>query len=459
MKINKKQMLGILLVAIICAAIVAAGNLLGEKKAAVVLDKEGNEIAQLFLENGELTYECGEAYRSYIDIVKDEALDLVAKQEKIEKADAAKRIVSDRLEIHTSFSEKALQEMQDAVFESGDAAAENYALALGDLKGHLIACYSVSADGKARNYVTFPTYAGSAIKPLSVYTPALEERTIHWSSLFLDIPYAWVEDEHGELKEWPQNTKPFTDKKLPVEEAVATSNNTIAVKALKKYGVEKFIHFLREKFGIATEKEENILQEKGEDRVLSNLALGYLKDGVSVKQMTEAYQIYANGGLLYPLHAVTAIQKNGQIYYKETEKPRRIIREETACIMNHLMRKVVEEGTGKDAQIEGINVSGKTGTSEYGDHWFAGVTPQYVCAVRYQANDSIGGMTASAVKVFKDTIEGLEPDKDIDYSSAENVCEEDYCKKSGLLAGEGCVNIGKGYYEKGVMPKRCEECK
>lgn len=458
-KISRKRLAGILVVGVICAGIVLAGNLAGGKKAGTILDSEGNQIAELVLENGELNYQCEEEYKTYVDVVRSEVLDIVMQKENVDEKAAMKKIVSDEMEIRTAFSKKALAGMMDAYNANPDTVAGTFAAALSDTKGNMIACYSASANGDTRNFVTLSTYAGSAIKPLSVYTLALEEGVIVWSSLYRDIPYAWIEDKNGEMTEWPKNTKPFTEKKLPVEEAVRMSNNAIAVKVLKDYGVEKSCQFLEKAFGISTEKEKEILMEKGDDRVLSNIALGYLKDGVTVPQMLEAYQIYANGGVKYSLHTVTEVQRKGKTYYKAEEKAERIIREETAYIMNRLMRTVVEDGTGTAAQVEGVDVCGKTGTSDYGDHWFVGTTPEYVCAVWYKANASIGGVTASSARVFSDTIEVLEPDKDASYPIPENVCEEMYCRESGLLAGEACKNTAVGYYEKGGVPKVCSECK
>jgi len=54
----------------------------------------------------------------------------------------------------------------------------------------------------------------------------------------------------------------------------------------------------------------------------------------------------------------------------------------TAHCMTYMMRKVVEEGTGTEAQLWNTPVAGKTGTSgEYKDRWFAGLTPYYVAVV------------------------------------------------------------------------------
>jgi penicillin-binding protein 1A len=56
--------------------------------------------------------------------------------------------------------------------------------------------------------------------------------------------------------------------------------------------------------------------------------------------------------------------------------------------MNMIMNKVVEEGTGKRAILEGIKAAGKTGTTNaYRDAWFVGYTGNYVAGVWFGNDD------------------------------------------------------------------------
>jgi peptidoglycan glycosyltransferase len=68
------------------------------------------------------------------------------------------------------------------------------------------------------------------------------------------------------------------------------------------------------------------------------------------------------------------------------EEAERVISQDTADELSSMMRNVVEQGTGTAAQLEGVEVSGKTGTAEVNnaglnDAWFIGFTGRYAVAV------------------------------------------------------------------------------
>ena len=78
-----------------------------------------------------------------------------------------------------------------------------------DYTGKITACYSEGENGI--DYVDYATYAGSTIKPLSVYALGIEHGQVTWSSMGEDSPYTKVKDSDGNMTDWPQNTKPYTN--------------------------------------------------------------------------------------------------------------------------------------------------------------------------------------------------------------------------------------------------------
>jgi penicillin-binding protein A len=91
----------------------------------------------------------------------------------------------------------------------------------------------------------------------------------------------------------------------------------------------------------------------------------------------------------------------------------RVMSQKAASDLAGMMRNVVEQGTGTAARLEGVNVSGKTGTAEVGDGtddlWFIGFTDKVaVCAMLERQTGGTGGAVAApvAAQVLKALGEG-----------------------------------------------------
>ena len=90
------------------------------------------------------------------------------------------------------------------------------------------------------------------------------------------------------------------------------------------------------------------------------------------------------------------------------------------------------DGTGISAQVKGLDLYGKTGTSEYGDHWFVGTIPENVCAVWYKSDKDAETDTADAARIWKGIFE--------------------------KIGAGGCKETGVGYYKEGTFLELCKEC-
>lgn len=473
---NKKRIVGVALAVGACGVLAAAGMMLSKKSGAVVLDQAGNEIAKLILQDGKISYECEDKYQSYADIVSQEAVKMIQEREGVNEKTAAKILADREITVKTWLDRETLDAVIGSYNDGEGMACERFGAAVTDKEGHLTACYSDTKGNDNYNNVTKPAFAGSTMKPLSVYGPAIEDGTICWSSLYEDSAYGVVAGDNGIAREWPENVVPFTGKNVTAADALKESNNAVAVKVLKDYGVEKSVRFLEDTLGYDVDNEKKILEEEGEDRtlsniasgylaegedrILSNIALGYLENGVTVFKMADAYQVFINEGKDTPLCAVKEIEKSGETYWTPQQKESEVFSEDTAYnIMNRMLREVVTDGTGISAQVTGLDVCGKTGTSEYGDHWFVGMIPGNVCAVWYKSDKDMDAETADAARICKGVFEKIGADASEQYSIPTGVKEEVYCKKSGLLAGEQCQETGIGYYKEGTFSKLCEECR
>ncbi len=99
--------------------------------------------------------------------------------------------------------------------------------------------------------------------------------------------------------------------------------------------------------------------------------------------MATAVSTIANGGTYIKPRIVKKVidSQTGEIKEIEPEKREQIISKETSQKVLSMMESVVSEGTGKNAQVKGYSIGGKTGTSEDGVNTnkyvasFVGVTP------------------------------------------------------------------------------------
>ena len=452
---NRKRLIGIGATAVGCVILAATGIFLETDRKAYIMDSDSQIIAELSYNKEGLAYQCEEEYKTYVEMACQETMQIIEEQEGIDQKKAEKYIVQKGMRIQTAFHVEAMKAIITAYEKNDSIRGKTPAAALSDVNGHMIACYSDSADNK--NYLVYPTYAGSTLKPFSVYAPALEEGIIDWSTMYMDSPYMEIENKDGMVAGWPTNTEPYSNHEITVEEALRKSNNAVAVKVLKDVGVEKSCELLATELHMNVQGEKEKIQKEGEDTVLSNIALGYLQAGVTVEKMLENYQVFANGGICYPLHVVTKIDnKKNEMYYQETEEGRQIFSEETAFIVNRLLNKVVDEGTGTNAQIEDIDICGKTGTStDYRDNWFIGMTPEYVCGVWYSDKGAVMHQNES-LTVFRDIMLHLKHDSSKTYPFAEGVVKKQYCEKSGCLNNGNCEQVRAGYYNKKYLPVLCD---
>lgn len=207
---------------------------------------------------------------------------------------------------------------------------------------------------------------GSAIKPIIAYAPAIEYLGLTPDSTVEDAPVAF-----GNYR--PKNYDGMYRGTITLREALAYSVNIPAVKLLNLVGLERGISFARE-MGITT------LDAKREGL---SAALGGLDKGVTPLQMAAAYSAFANGGAYYTPYAVARVEDSaGNVLEEAHPYGHRVMSSQTASAVTEMLQAAVRYGTGKRARISGLDVAGKTGTTEEGkDIWFCGYTQNLVGVV------------------------------------------------------------------------------
>jgi penicillin-binding protein 1A len=217
---------------------------------------------------------------------------------------------------------------------------------------------------------------GSSFKPY-VYAAALSSG-YKATSIVVDSPVC--------LGNWcPQNYSHSFSGSMTITQALVRSINVIPVKLSislgdgnPKLGRAKIIQ-LAQRMGIHSPLPDS-----------SSLPIGAAE--VNVLDHTAGYATFPNIGKAVAAHAIIEVRSgNGEIVWRfdrDGKKPEQVLRPQVALDMNMIMNKVVEEGTGKRAILEGVKAAGKTGTTNaYRDAWFVGYTGNYVCGVWYGNDD------------------------------------------------------------------------
>lgn len=240
------------------------------------------------------------------------------------------------------------------------------------------------------NRATNPVQPGSTIKPLSIYTPAIDTLQMTQSSVFSDVRGGYKFKKNND---WNPSTTTGGAGNMSLRLALAKSSNTIAVKVGESLGsdyedcIDIMMDYLKN-FGITSVIDSKTNSSGNTDRTFPSLALGGMAFGISPLEMSAAYGTLANGGVyIEPTVFTTVTNYNGELIVKSNPKEHRVVDENVAYVMTDMLKAVVREGTGKSSSIGSMPVAGKTGTTNGGYCvWFVGYTPYYVGAT-YVADD------------------------------------------------------------------------
>lgn len=156
---------------------------------------------------------------------------------------------------------------------------------------------------------------------------------------------------------------------------IVTPSNPVFIGLGQKIGVSKYYTYLK-KFGLLKRTGIDLPGEAGsiflkEEKVgpveLATIAFGQRFE-ITPLQLITAVSSIANGGTYIKPRIVKKIinSQTGETTEIPIKREERVISEETAKNVLSMMQSVVEDGTGRNAQVEGYNIGGKTGTSEDG---------------------------------------------------------------------------------------------
>ncbi|WP_421379161.1 PBP1A family penicillin-binding protein [Bacillus salacetis] len=320
-------------------------------------------------------------YQAFVDVVIDEVAEL-----------GDYNLFTDGLKVYTTVEPKA-QERVEAIL-AGEATDFAYPERFEELMQAGITVLDtqtgeIRAIGGGRGYgeikrgfnyaVDAKRQPGSTIKPLLDYGPAIEY--LKWSTFHQinDEPYQYTDTDIN-INNWDKRFKG----NISIREALWDSRNVPAVKALQEVGTEEARGFLG---GLGINFEQ----------VYEAYALGGTP-GVNSLQMAGAYAAFGNGGIYNKPHSVTKIVlRDGETEVTVDPEPKTVMKDYTAYMITDMLKDVLKPGaTGTYANVPGLAMAGKSGTTNYTDEdrakynvaaneapdsWFVGYTTNYTASV------------------------------------------------------------------------------
>ncbi|WP_163537626.1 penicillin-binding protein 1A [Gracilibacillus sp. YIM 98692] len=259
---------------------------------------------------------------------------------------------------------------------------------------------------------------GSTMKPIVAYGPAIEH--LQWSTyhqLNDDKPYP-IGGTSKVIENWNQSYQGW----MTARYALKKSLNVPAVKTLEEVGYSKAKKFA-EGLGISF----------ADDQITIGDAIGGTATGVTPLQMAGAYAAFGNEGMYHEPYSVLRIEYPDNRTEELQSEPVVAMSDYTAYMITDMLKSVVSSsGTGARANVNGLPLVGKTGTTNVEgkdgspDSWFTGYTTNYTVSVwtGYDQDQKIINNTKTALDIFRETIQDISTDEETnDFVQPDSVVE------------------------------------
>jgi penicillin-binding protein 1A len=292
-----------------------------------------------------------------------------------ELGDRYKDIKSGGYEIETTVDlnmQEAARESLKEGYESAKERMEKSDFNASKLNGALVTIDSSSGEIKAlvggvdyklSNYnraTQSQRQPGSAFKPF-VYLSALNLGYSPYSKI-PDIARTYKYMKDGKEMLWkPENYAKNLYGMVTLKKAVVKSINIATINLADEIGLNKL--FIE-------------LDKLGFKDLPRNLSIALGSFGISPLELAGKYSVFSNYGKEVEPYLIKTIKQNGKTIESSLPKQKEVCEAKQSYLMIDILEEVVKNGTGRRADVKGIELGGKTGTTnDYKDAWFCGFTP------------------------------------------------------------------------------------
>ena len=395
-------------------------------------------------------------YSWYVETVIDNAIEALMDARGINRETASQLVFNGGLSIYSCY-DPFVQNAVDTVFNDRsnlDMVSERTGQRLmasicvvDNSSGYVVAIGNTmekTVDRGLNPAVDSLRQPGSSIKPLSVYSPAIEMRLITPATIIDDNPFMLND------KPWPINVEPVWGGLTTIQDGVAKSLNTVALRTLDMVTPQAAYDFMVEKYGITT-LESGRWMPNGtyvSDIDRSPLSMGGLTWGMTAYEAAAAFATFPRNGAYTPPTTIIEIKDaSDRTIIDNSRTTKFVIEARTAYYMNSLLTNAVisTATSAHGAYFAGQTVAGKTGTTnDRYNLWFSGYTPYYTASswTGYPNDEEVGnslGVNPSVGlwrKVMEIIHEGLENRA---YDVPGELTAYRICLDCGKLATDECA--------------------
>ncbi len=211
---------------------------------------------------------------------------------------------------------------------------------------------------------------GSAFKPF-VYQTALDYG-YNPATKLTDLARTFKYKINGKIKYWtPKNYERNFKGFIPLREALVESRNLATVNLVDTLGLQKI---------------RRRLARLDVDTIPNDLSISLGNLALSPYKMAQIYTIFSNKGHMIEPRLVSKIvsRYNSVLYETQPKEILNFTKPKQAFLMTSILEDVIKRGTGKNARVKGIELAGKTGTTNnYIDAWFCGYSPTITTIIWY----------------------------------------------------------------------------